>query len=148
MKTKLSPLTKLAIAAIEDLKGIDVRLLDVRAQTPMTDAMLVCTGTSNRHVRSIAENVIKQAKDRGHAARGVEGLTTSEWVLVDLGEVLVHVMQAQTRAFYQLEKLWDVPPPKPVRPEKPAKPAKPARRAKAAKPKAPRKAAPRKLRKK
>lgn len=128
MKTKLSPLTKLAIAAIEDVKGLDLKVLDVQALTTIADTMLICTGTSSRHVKSIAENVIASAKAGGYRPRGVEGLTSSEWVLVDLGDVLVHVMQAQTRIFYQLEKLWDLPPPE-------SKP-KPARRAKAkAKPK-------------
>lgn len=111
MKTKHSPLTDLALRAIHDLKALDVKLLDVRAQTPMTDDMIVCTGTSTRHVRSIAENVVKEAKRAGHQPQGVEGMTGSEWVLVDLGGVVVHVMQAQTRVFYQLEKLWEMAPP-------------------------------------
>lgn len=124
MKTKLSPLTDLALDAIDDLKGLDVRLLDVRSQTPMTDAMIVCTGTSTRHVRSIAENVIRDAKKAGHQPQGVEGLNGSEWVLVDLGGVVVHVMLAQTRIFYQLEKLWEMTPPPEARPAPKKKPAK------------------------
>lgn len=123
MKTKQSPLTKLAIAAIEDVKGFDLKVLDVRTQTTIADTMLICTGTSNRHVRSIAENVLVQAKDAGYRPRSVQGLNSSEWVLVDLGDVLVHVMQAQTRIFYQLEKLWDIP--EPVAEEKPARRVKP-----------------------
>ena len=111
MKTKQSPLTKLAIAAIEDVKGFDLKVLDVRTQTTIADTMLICTGTSNRHVRSIADNVLVQAKAAGYRPRSVQGLNSSEWVLVDLGDVLVHVMQAQTRIFYQLEKLWDIPEP-------------------------------------
>jgi iojap-related protein len=98
----------LAREALEDLKGVDLRMLDVRGLTQITDWMLVCTGTSNRHVKALAESVIEKSKAAGLRPNGVEGLEVGEWVLVDLGDVLVHVMQAQTRAFYQLEKLWDL----------------------------------------
>ena len=115
---KLPPLLKLAIASIEDVKGIDVRVLDVRKLTVITDHMVICTGTSNRHVKSIADRVIDDAKKAGHRPRGIEGLDSGEWVLVDLIDVVVHVMQVQTRAFYQLEKLWEMP--EPVAGKKPA----------------------------
>jgi ribosome-associated protein len=105
---KQTPLLKLIKAAIEDVKAFDLKVLDVRTLTTITDYMVICTGTSNRHVRSIAENVIEQAKAGGHRPLGVEGLDSGEWVLVDLADAVVHVMQAQTRAFYQLEKLWDM----------------------------------------
>ena len=105
---KQPPLTKLAVAAVEDLKAQDVRVLDVRSLTALMDWMVICTGTSNRHVKSIADNVVEKAKAAGTRPLGVEGIAQSEWVLVDLGDVVVHVMQAQTRAFYQLEKLWDM----------------------------------------
>lgn len=132
MKTKHSPLTDLALRAIHDLKALDVKLLDVREQTPMTDAMIVCTGTSSRHVRSIAENVVREAKRAGQPPQGVEGMNGSEWVLVDLGGVVVHVMQAQTRVFYQLEKLWEMAPVAEIRPSKVARASKPAAPKKAA----------------
>jgi ribosome-associated protein len=101
-------LKALAIAALEDLKAVDIKVLDVRELTPITDHMVICTGTSNRHVKSLAENVMDQAKQKGFRPIGVEGLGEGEWVLVDLNGVLVHVMQAQPRLFYQLEKLWDM----------------------------------------
>jgi len=101
-------LSRLAVAALEDLKGFDITVLDVRDLTPITDTMLICTGSSNRHVKSLAQAVVDKARAAGYRARGVEGLNEGEWVLVDLNGVIVHVMQAQTRAFYQLEKLWDL----------------------------------------
>jgi ribosome-associated protein len=109
---KTPSLTELAIAALEDLKGQDIKVLDVRSLTTITDYMVICTGTSNRHVKSLAQSVVTLAKERGLRPQGIEGLDQGEWVLVDLGGVLVHVMQLQARAFYQLEKLWDIREPK------------------------------------
>lgn len=108
---KTPTLTKLAVAALEDLKAQDIRVLDVKHVTTVTDAMIICTGTSNRHVKSLAQNVVDKAKENGVRPLGTEGLDQGEWALVDLNGVVVHVMQAQARVFYQLEKLWDVPPP-------------------------------------
>jgi ribosome-associated protein len=125
MKT---PLVTLVEAAIDDIKGLDRKLLDVRELTTITDYMVICTGTSSRHVKSIADNITVKAKEAGHRPLGIEGLDSGEWVLVDLGDVVAHVMQAQTRLFYQLEKLWDVPPPAPAETAKKApKPAKAGR---------------------
>lgn len=99
-------LRDLALAALDALKAQDITVLDVHALTEMTDYMIVASGRSGRQVRAIAENVIAQAKHRNHQPLGVEGLRDGEWVLVDLCDVVVHVMLPETREFYQLEKLW------------------------------------------
>jgi ribosome-associated protein len=99
-------LRDLVVDSLEDLKGRDLVILPVADLTDITDYMIIASGTSNRHVKSLVDNLVETAKAAGHAPRGVEGRETNEWVLVDLGDVLVHVMQANTRAFYDLERLW------------------------------------------
>ena len=129
---KTPALTKLAVAALEDLKGQDIQVIDVKSLTPMTDVMIICSGTSSRHVKALAQNVMDEARENDHRPLGVEGLDQGEWALVDLNGVLVHVMQTQTRAFYQLEKLWAVTPP-PAADDVPAKPKAKAKAKAAAK---------------
>ena len=107
---KLRELTDLAITALEDLKAIDIRVFDVSDITSITDRMIICTGRSDRHVKSLAQSVVVKDKAAEHPPRGAEGQRSGEWALVDLGDVVVHVMQPQARAFYQLEKLWDTRP--------------------------------------
>lgn len=107
---KTQELTTLAVTALDDMKGLDIRVFDVSRLTPITDRMIIATGRSDRHVKSMAQSVVQRAKASRHPPRGIEGERQGDWVLVDLGDVVVHVMQAQARAFYQLEKLWDVAP--------------------------------------
>ena len=94
--------------ALEDLKAEDIVELDVKGKTSVADTIFVASGNSGRHVKSIANNVVMEAKHAGNQPLGVEGETDAEWVLVDLGDVIVHVMQAQAREFYDLEGLWKV----------------------------------------
>lgn len=91
---------------IEDLKGRDIKVLDVRDQTDVAEYMIICSGNSKTHVRSIANYVATEAKHQGIPPIGIEGHEHSEWVLVDLGDVIVHIMQESIRDFYELEKLW------------------------------------------
>lgn len=91
---------------IDDMKARDVVVLDVQGKSTITDTMVICSGNSKRHVTSIAENVIVEAKNANNPVLSTEGKETGEWVLVDLGEVILHVMQDESRDFYQLEKLW------------------------------------------
>lgn len=91
---------------LEDAKGRDIVTLDVTGKSSITDMMMVCSGNSKRHVNSIAEKLVEATKHANHAPLSIEGQDTGEWVLVDLGDIIVHVMQDETRDFYQLEKLW------------------------------------------
>ena len=100
-------LKTLVIDALEDMKARDIKVLDVAEISGFTDYMVICTGNSSRQVKAIADNLSLTAKQEGHPATGVEGGTAAEWVLIDLGDVIVHVMQQNARDFYQLEKLWD-----------------------------------------
>lgn len=100
----------LAVGTIEDMKGVDLVVIDIVGKSSIADAMIVVTGTSQRHVRSLAESVRLAAKEANHPPLGVEGGDSSDWVLVDLGDVIVHVMTTEKREFYSLEKLWSVGP--------------------------------------
>lgn len=93
-------------ASLDDLKATDIVTFDVRSRTSITDMMIVCTGNSSRHVKSIANNLADKARKAGLRPLGIEGESEGEWVLVDFGDAIVHIMQFNTRELYQLELLW------------------------------------------
>lgn len=99
-------LKTLVVQAMEDMKAQDISIIDVRDMTSVTDYIVIASGTSDRHVRSISGNVIDESKQQGLRPIGVEGQDSGEWILVDLGDVVAHVMLPRARAFYNLEKLW------------------------------------------
>lgn len=102
-------LQSLVIEALEEIKAVDVVALDVRHLTSIADAIVIASGTSQRHVQSLADNVLRRAREADVRPLGVEGEQAGDWVLVDLGDVIVHVMRPEVRDFYNLEKLWSVP---------------------------------------
>lgn len=101
-------LLEIVSTALEELKGVDIKVIDVRQLTSITDRMVIASGTSTRHVKALADNVALQGKKHGFPVLGVEGEQGAEWVLIDLGDVVVHVMMPDIRNFYALEKLWSV----------------------------------------
>ena len=101
-------LKQIARQALEDLKGLNIAEFDVRGMTSVTDFMLIASGNSDRHVKSLADAVVTACKRAGVRPLGVEGEREGQWVLVDLGDVVVHVMQPRTREFYKLEDIWGV----------------------------------------
>ncbi|NOY74086.1 MAG: ribosome silencing factor [Gammaproteobacteria bacterium] len=105
---KTEELNKLIVSSLEDLKALNIILLDVRDRSSITDYMVIASGTSNRHVRSLADKVVEKVKAAGIQPLGVEGKGESGWVLVDLVDVVVHIMHPEEREFYSLEKLWAV----------------------------------------
>lgn len=111
MSDALNPdINPLITTALEDLKGQNILQLDVRELTDVTDTLIIASGTSSRHARSLANNVVEELKKLGHRPLGVEGIDAGDWVLVDYGDTVVHVMQKETRDFYELEKLWSIKP--------------------------------------
>ncbi|MDR5874574.1 ribosome silencing factor [Halomonas sp. CUBES01] len=106
----IDTLKSVALDALEELKARDIAQLDVAGLTDVADIMLIASGTSTRHVAALAQNVVERAKAAGLAPRGVEGGDNADWVLVDLSDVIVHIMLPEARALYDLERLWaDLP---------------------------------------
>ena len=101
-------LKNLVIEALEEVKGLQVVALDVEGQTDITDFMIVATGKSGRQVKALTDSVVINAKAAGYVVKGVEGSDTAEWVLIDLGDVICHVMLPKLREFYGLERLWSI----------------------------------------
>lgn len=100
-------LQQLVVSSLEDFKATDILVIDVSGKNPLTERMIIASGSSTRHVKSMADNLVVKAKTAGNPPLGVEGAGEGEWVLVDLNDVIVHLMLPQTRAFYNLEKLWE-----------------------------------------
>jgi ribosome-associated protein len=108
VKAKGPPaLAQVVLAALEDMKAVNVKAMDVRGITDITDMMVVASGTSDRHVKSIADRVVQRCKEAGYRPYGIEGERDGEWVLLDLNDVVLHVMLPRVREFYALEKLWE-----------------------------------------
>jgi ribosome-associated protein len=101
-------LVKVVRSALDDIKAVNVTVLDVRKLTDIADTLIIASGTSDRHVRSIADRVVEFAKKAGFRPMGIEGERDGEWVLVDLQDVIVHIMLPRVREFYRLESLWDM----------------------------------------
>lgn len=102
-------LAKTAVAALEDIKGRDIVVFNVTKRTALFDRVIVASGDSNRQVRALANNVCEEVKKGGGHVLSIEGAQTGEWVLVDLGAVIVHVMQPAIRQYYNLEEIWGTP---------------------------------------
>jgi len=110
-KETASPLQTAVATALDDMKAVNVKMLDVRGVSDFADTMVIASGNSDRHVRSIADRVVEKAKAAGVRPLGVEGARDGEWVLVDLNDVIVHVMLPRAREFYGLELLWETDAP-------------------------------------
>src|ERR1700753_2922249 len=104
---RASPLQDVVPAALDDIKAVNVKVLDVRGLTDIADTMIIASGNSDRHVKSIADRVLEEAKKAGYRPLGKEGERDGEWVLVDLCDIIVHVMWPRVREFYGRERLWD-----------------------------------------
>lgn len=102
----LETMKNAVIEALEDIKGFDITVMDVRKLTSMTNYMIVCSATSSRQAKALADNVRVKLKEKGADLRGTEGEKDGEWVLVDLDDIIVHIMVPATRAYYNLEQLW------------------------------------------
>ena len=103
-------LEELVLASLDDDKAEDVVSIDLEGKSSVTDVMVIASGRSNRHVGAIADHIIRKLKEVGHGRAKVEGLKTCDWVLIDAGDVIVHIFRPEVREFYDLEKMWSVSP--------------------------------------
>jgi ribosome-associated protein len=106
--SRIRPLVQVVEGALDEMKAVNVRVLDVHKLTDIADTMIIASGNSDRHVRSIADRIVEHAKKAGFRPMGVEGERDGEWVLVDLQDIIVHIMLPRVREFYRLESLWDI----------------------------------------
>ncbi len=104
---RLNKLQKTAVSALEDIKARDIKVLDVRKLTSFYDTLIIASAESNRQAKSLAHHVRDKMKEAGAEVLGLEGEETGEWVLVDCGDIVVHVMQPAVRSYYNLEELWE-----------------------------------------
>lgn len=104
----LDKLKQLVVDALEDVKAVDIKVIDVHGRTSITDVLVIASGTSDRHIKALADNVVVKAKEAGIQPLGVEGQDSRDWVLVDLNDIVVHIMLPEVRDFYNLEKLWQL----------------------------------------
>lgn len=100
--------TRAVVAALEDIKGNNITVIDTSKRSPLFERMVIASANTPRQTRALANHVVEELKQRGASILGTEGEGSGEWVLVDLGEVVVHIMQPAVRAYYQLEELWDM----------------------------------------
>ena len=106
---RLNKLSKIAVSALEDIKARDIKVLDVRKLTSLYDSLVIASADSNRQVKALAHHVRDKLKEAGAEVIGIEGEETGDWVLVDCGDIVVHVMQPAVRTYYNLEELWEAP---------------------------------------
>jgi len=105
---ELEALKSLVINAIEDIKAFDIKIIDVQGRNSLTDMLVFASARSDRQVKAVANNVVEESKKAGNQPLGVEGMNTGDWVLVDLGDIVVHIMLPQVRDFYHIEKMWEI----------------------------------------
>lgn len=98
----------LVLASLEDSKAEDIAAIDLRGKSALADHMVVASGRSHRHVTAVAEHLLRDLKDQGHGAAKVEGLQNGDWVLIDTGDIIVHIFRPEVRSFYNIEKMWSV----------------------------------------
>ena len=106
--TKKSNLLNVAISSLEEFKAQDVVKINLVGKTSMADFMLIASGTSSRQIRAIAENTVTEIKKNSNANVNIEGLSQSDWVLIDAGDIIIHLFRPEVREFYNLEKMWQV----------------------------------------
>ena len=103
------PVLKTALASLEDSKAEEIVPIDIHGKSSLADFMVIASGRSHRHVAAVAEHLLKALKDAGYGNARVEGLSSSDWVLIDAGDVIIHVFRPEIREFYNLEKMWQAP---------------------------------------
>ena len=102
----MSQFVEFLVDVLNEIQASDITIIDVSKQTSVTDHMIICSGRSSRHVKAIGQTLLEKVKAAGHTPLGSHGLETGDWVLIDLGDAIIHIMQPETRTYYNLEGLW------------------------------------------